>query len=172
MPDEPAATPDARSVANGGRRTNGGDAELAALRRLLVGPEQVRLEQLEELKDRKITAADIAEHLPEAITLRGQRDSQVGLGVRPRAGRRGAPRGAPRPGGHRNGDLPDPRPGYPEVDCRIAVRARPLDQHRDGPRVHAAGTQVATGGQAYWRAVRADRPQALAGVPRRAGVPH
>lgn len=64
---------------------NGGDpAEFAALRRLLVGPEQRRLDELaSELRERQLTAADIAEHLPEAIALRGQRDRQIGRALAP-----------------------------------------------------------------------------------------
>ncbi len=89
MPDEYSASPGQTPVGNGGRRPNAGagaaGADFAALRRLLLGPEQVQLEQITtELKEqRKITAAEIAEHLPEAITLRGQRDNQVGIAFAP-----------------------------------------------------------------------------------------
>jgi OOP family OmpA-OmpF porin len=59
-------------------------AEFAALRRLLVGPEQSRLEELAtELRDRHVSAADLAEHLPEAIVLRGKRDRQIGRALAP-----------------------------------------------------------------------------------------
>ncbi len=85
MPDEFAARPEAVPTANGGRGGNGDGTDFATLRRLLIGPEQVRLEEIAtELKEqRKITAADMAEHLPEAITLRALQDSQVGLALAP-----------------------------------------------------------------------------------------
>jgi OOP family OmpA-OmpF porin len=54
------------------------------LRSLLVGPEQNRLEELAtELRERHVSAADLAEHLPEAIMLRGQRDRQIGRALAP-----------------------------------------------------------------------------------------
>src|SRR5688572_14191034 len=88
MPDEYSASPGTTPVGNGGRRPNAGDhgaeADFAALRRLLIGPEQARLEALAtEVKERKITPADIAENLPEAIVVRRQRDNQIGLALGP-----------------------------------------------------------------------------------------
>ena len=94
MADEPAASAKPAPHGNGGRRgdrvaggqgtADGGGAEFAALRRLLVGPEQSRLEELAtELRDRHVSAADLAEHLPEAIVLRGKRDRQIGRALAP-----------------------------------------------------------------------------------------
>ena len=94
MADEPAATAKPAPHGNGGRRGTGGaggqgaadgaGTEFAALRRLLVGPEQSRLEELAtELRDRHVSAADLAEHLPEAIVLRGKRDRQIGRALAP-----------------------------------------------------------------------------------------
>ena len=69
---------------NGGRRAGGTGAEFAALRRLLVGPEQSRLDELtEEIRERRVSADDLAEQLPEAIRLRGQRDEQIGRALAP-----------------------------------------------------------------------------------------
>lgn len=83
MADEPAATSEPTPVDNGGRR-GGGGSEFAALRELLVGPEKHRLEELTtELRERHISAADLAEHLPEAIVLRGKRDRQIGRALAP-----------------------------------------------------------------------------------------
>jgi OOP family OmpA-OmpF porin len=80
--DEPATTSEPPKQENGGR--NRGGAEFAALRHLLVGPEQSRLEELaEELRNRNVSAADLAEHLPEAIVLRGKRDKQIGRALAP-----------------------------------------------------------------------------------------
>lgn len=82
MADEPAATSEPAPLDNGGRR--GGEADFAALRSLLVGPEQNRLEALAtEIRERHVSAADLAEHLPEAIMLRGQRDRQIGRALAP-----------------------------------------------------------------------------------------
>jgi OOP family OmpA-OmpF porin len=82
--DEPAATTEPTPLANGGRRGGGGGADFAALRNQLVGPEQNRLEELAtELRERTVSAADLAEHLPEAIMLRGQRDRQIGRALAP-----------------------------------------------------------------------------------------
>ena len=83
MGEEPTATEPAKA-GNGGRRVAGTGAEFAALRRLLVGPEQSRLDELTTaIRDRRITAADLAEQLPEAIRLRGQRDEQIGRALAP-----------------------------------------------------------------------------------------
>ncbi|MBA3340849.1 MAG: OmpA family protein [Gemmatimonadaceae bacterium] len=68
------------NVANGEKPV----AEFAALRRLLVGPEQRRLQELsEEIEARELTAAELADHLPEAIALRGSRDRQLGRALGP-----------------------------------------------------------------------------------------
>jgi hypothetical protein len=80
--DDHATTSEPQKQEKGGR--NGGGAEFAALRRLLVGPEQNRLEELAtELRKRHVSAADMAEHLPEAIVLRGKRDRQIGRALAP-----------------------------------------------------------------------------------------
>ena len=84
MADEPATTsePPPSTQKKDGR--NGGVAEFAALRQLLVGPEQNRLEELAtELRERHLSASDMAEHLPEAIVLRGKRDKQIGRALAP-----------------------------------------------------------------------------------------
>lgn len=79
MPDDRLATPHPPPAGNGET-----PSEFSALRRLLVGPEQRRLEELaEELRARELTAAELAEHLPEAILLRGQRDRQIGRALAP-----------------------------------------------------------------------------------------
>ncbi|MEO8194246.1 MAG: OmpA family protein [Gemmatimonadales bacterium] len=68
------------SVANGGTPVT----EFDALRRLLVGPEQHRIEELsEELQSREITSEQLAEKLPEAIALRGRRDDHLGRALGP-----------------------------------------------------------------------------------------
>lgn len=83
MADDSAAPPES-PPGNGGRKGGGGNSDLAALRRILVGPEQNRLEELAtELRERHVSAADMAEHLPEAIVLRGQRDRQIGRALAP-----------------------------------------------------------------------------------------
>jgi OOP family OmpA-OmpF porin len=83
MPDE-VGPPEAAPVENGGPPVNGSGAEFAALRRLLIGPEQNRLDELAaELKERKLSAADVAEQLPEAIILRSKQDRQIGLALAP-----------------------------------------------------------------------------------------
>jgi hypothetical protein len=88
--DDPATTSTPTAGGNGGRRTDGGGApasggaDFATLRQLLVGPEQNRLEELAtELRERHISATDLAEHLPEAIVLRGKRDRQIGRALAP-----------------------------------------------------------------------------------------
>lgn len=83
MGEEPTATEPAKA-GNGGRRVAGTGAEFAALRRLLVGPEQSRLDELTTaIRERSVTAADLADQLPEAIRLRGQRDEQIGRALAP-----------------------------------------------------------------------------------------
>ena len=85
MADDPATSdtlPQPSTQKKDGR--NGGGSEFAALRRLLVGPEQSRLEELAtELRERHVSASDLAEHLPEAIVLRGKRDKQIGRALAP-----------------------------------------------------------------------------------------
>ena len=93
MADDPATTSRATPHGNGGARRSdggsgvagaGGGADFATLRQLLVGPEQNRLEELAtELRERHVSAADLAEHLPEAIVLRGKRDRQIGRALAP-----------------------------------------------------------------------------------------
>ena len=84
MPDEVAATPETAPDENGGLQTNGSGTEFATLRRLLIGPEQHRLDELDaQLNERKLSAADVAEQLPEAIVLRSKQDRQIGLALAP-----------------------------------------------------------------------------------------
>ena len=74
------ATPEPGPLENGGRSVS----EFAALRRILVGPEQSRLDELaSEIREKQLTAADLAEHLPEAILLRAKRDRQIGRALAP-----------------------------------------------------------------------------------------
>ena len=59
-------------------------AEFAELRELLVGPERRRIADLTERLDQaELTAAELAEHLPEAIALRSRRDQQIGRALAP-----------------------------------------------------------------------------------------
>jgi outer membrane protein OmpA-like peptidoglycan-associated protein len=59
-------------------------AEFDTLRRLLIGPEQNRIEELsEEIGSKQITPEDIADHLPEAIALRAGRDDHLGRALGP-----------------------------------------------------------------------------------------
>ena len=85
MADDPATSdtlPQPSKQKTDGR--NGGASEFAALRRLLIGPEQSRLDELAtELRERHVSASDLAEHLPEAIVLRGKRDKQIGRALAP-----------------------------------------------------------------------------------------
>jgi len=65
---------------------NGADSvtELEALRKLLVGPEQNRIEELTEVvKSRDLSARHLADHLPEAIALSASRDDQLGRALSP-----------------------------------------------------------------------------------------
>lgn len=80
MSDEVAAgSPPAPPGENGD-----GSAELATVRRILVGEERQRIDDLEaELEAKQLTAAELAEHLPEAIALRGARDRQIGRALAP-----------------------------------------------------------------------------------------
>lgn len=86
MADDPATTSDTLPQPSTHKKDgrNGGASEFAALRHLLVGPEQNRLEELAtELRERHVSASDLAEHLPEAIVLRGKRDKQIGRALAP-----------------------------------------------------------------------------------------
>jgi len=66
--------------ANGGKHV----AEFAALRKLLLGPEQHRLDELsEELESSELTAEELADSLPEAIALSGSRDERLGRALGP-----------------------------------------------------------------------------------------
>ncbi len=59
-------------------------SELATLRKLLIGPEQRRLDELsEELHSSELTAEELADQLPEAIALSGSRDEQLGRALGP-----------------------------------------------------------------------------------------
>jgi OOP family OmpA-OmpF porin len=79
MSDDRAAGPEPPPGENGD-----GPTDLAAVRRILVGPERLRIDQLEaELEARRLTPAELAEHLPEAIALRGVRDRQIGRALAP-----------------------------------------------------------------------------------------
>jgi outer membrane protein OmpA-like peptidoglycan-associated protein len=69
-----------------GGDTNGESsiAEFDTLRRLLVGPEQSRLEELsEEIGSKQLTPEELADHLPEAIALRAGRDDHLGRALGP-----------------------------------------------------------------------------------------
>ncbi|MGH7559391.1 MAG: OmpA family protein [Gemmatimonadales bacterium] len=58
--------------------------EFQELRDLLVGPERRRLDELKRRVDAsEITPANLAEHLPEAISLRSERDRQLGRALAP-----------------------------------------------------------------------------------------
>ncbi|HEX6316407.1 MAG TPA: hypothetical protein VFZ73_16165 [Gemmatimonadaceae bacterium] len=91
MADEPAVKSPQQQAPGGNGGPHGtadsgqpGSSEFAVLRRLLVGPEQSRLDELAtELRERHVSAADLAEHLPEAIVLRGKRDRQIGRALAP-----------------------------------------------------------------------------------------
>lgn len=59
-------------------------AELDALRKLLVGPEQTRIDELsEELRSRDLSSRHIADRLPEAIALSGSRGDDLGRALGP-----------------------------------------------------------------------------------------
>jgi len=75
MTPERAAQP-----ANGSERSS----ELDALRKLLIGPEQTRIDELsEELHSKDLSSEHIADVLPEAIALAGSRDDQLGRALAP-----------------------------------------------------------------------------------------
>ncbi|HLE57080.1 MAG TPA: OmpA family protein, partial [Rhodothermia bacterium] len=68
------------NAANGDKRI----AEFSELRKLLIGPEQDRIEELsEELRASEVTAEELADRLPEAIALSGSRDEQLGRALGP-----------------------------------------------------------------------------------------
>ncbi len=59
-------------------------AEFDALRRLLVGPEQSRIDELsEEIESHQLTSEELADRLPEAIALRASRDDHIGRALGP-----------------------------------------------------------------------------------------
>ena len=59
-------------------------AEFDTLRRLLIGPEQSRIEELsEEFASKQLTPEDLADHLPEAIALSAGRDDHLGRALGP-----------------------------------------------------------------------------------------
>ena len=59
-------------------------AEFVALRKLLIGPEQQRLDELsDELHATELSPEELADRLPEAIALRGSRDDQLGRALGP-----------------------------------------------------------------------------------------
>jgi len=59
-------------------------AQFAELRKLLIGPEQRRLDELsEELDARELTVEELADRLPEAIALSGSRDEHLGRALAP-----------------------------------------------------------------------------------------
>ncbi|MEO8576488.1 MAG: OmpA family protein [Gemmatimonadales bacterium] len=66
--------------ANGSERSS----ELDALRKLLIGPEQTRIEELsDELRSKDLSAEHIADVLPEAIALSGSSGDQLGRALAP-----------------------------------------------------------------------------------------
>lgn len=70
----------AETVTNGEQSS----AQFAALRKLLIGPEQHRLDELsQELESRALTVENVADRLPEAIALSGSRDEQLGRALGP-----------------------------------------------------------------------------------------
>ena len=72
--------PQGVNPANGSERSS----ELDTLRRLLVGPEQTRIEELsDELHSRDFSAEHIADVLPEAIALSGSSGEQLGRALAP-----------------------------------------------------------------------------------------
>lgn len=80
MPEERAAAPEPPRGDNG----EGQSSDLATVRRILVGAERERLDALEaEVEANRLTADALADHLPEAIALRGTRDQQIGRALAP-----------------------------------------------------------------------------------------
>jgi OOP family OmpA-OmpF porin len=80
LPDQTVGLSDANRDNNG----SGGEGEFAVLRQLLLGPEQQRLDALTDRIDAMgLTAAEVAEQLPEAIALRASRDQQLGRALAP-----------------------------------------------------------------------------------------
>jgi OOP family OmpA-OmpF porin len=67
-------------LANGDK----GASEFDALRKILVGPEQHRIDELsEELRARELTIEELAEKLPEAVGLSGSRGEHLGRALGP-----------------------------------------------------------------------------------------
>jgi outer membrane protein OmpA-like peptidoglycan-associated protein len=72
-----------------GRSTETGNGaesstELDALRKLLVGPSEARIDQLsEELRSKDLSSRHIADRLPEAIALSGSRGEELGRALSP-----------------------------------------------------------------------------------------
>ncbi len=62
---------------------SGNGTEFAALRQLLVGPEQQQLDALAERVEQVRTPQSLAEQLPEAIALSSSRDQQLGRALAP-----------------------------------------------------------------------------------------
>lgn len=61
-----------------------GEADLARLRELLVGPEKVQLDQLQErLDEDRLLGEDVARVLPEAVRRRDRRDEDLARALRP-----------------------------------------------------------------------------------------
>jgi len=80
VPEERAAAPEPPRGDNG----EGQSSDLATVRRILVGAERQRLDSLEaEVEANRLTAESLADHLPEAIALRGTRDQQIGRALAP-----------------------------------------------------------------------------------------
>src|SRR5688500_6091366 len=74
------SAPTGVNPANGSERSS----ELDALRKLLIGPEQTRIEELsEELHSKDLSAEHIADVLPEAIALSGSSGEQLGRALAP-----------------------------------------------------------------------------------------
>jgi len=62
---------------------SGNGTEFAALRQLLVGPEQQQLDALADRVEQVATPQSLADHLPEAIALSSSRDQQLGRALAP-----------------------------------------------------------------------------------------
>ena len=74
------------SLERSAKPVNGADSatELETLRKLLVGPEQSRIDELaEEVRSRDMSARHLAEQLPEAIALSGSSGDQLGRALSP-----------------------------------------------------------------------------------------
>ncbi|MEJ7812678.1 MAG: OmpA family protein [Gemmatimonadaceae bacterium] len=85
MPDDraprSAAHPSSAPGADGGVQAL---TELTELRELLLGPERRQLDELRRRLDtHELSAEDMAEHLPHAITMRAARDRQLAVALAP-----------------------------------------------------------------------------------------